>query len=191
MLNNYFFTIKKHSFQIFEKFKTCEIWEIPISLNKNNTMKKQLLFICLILFISCKKTETINKVNIENQISNQNNNIALETISKKNSIVESQQNIENPKRSKIINSKFELELLFGIWTNDPKGPHADFDLNEKYFYVVDYDGNGDMPYIINQDTIKVFYKDFTSIGIINNVTKDSLLIDWDGNGISKYVKWKN
>ena len=48
-----------------------------------------------------------------------------------------------------------------------------------------------MPYIINEDTIKVFYNDFVSVGVIKDVTKDTLKIDWDENGISNYVKWTN
>ena len=83
-----------------------------------------------------------------------------------------------------------MALLFGIWTYDPVGPHADFELTKKSFYVVDYEGDGNMPYIINQDTLKVFYKDYVSVGIIKGVTKDTLKIDWDKNGIVNCVKWK-
>jgi len=83
-----------------------------------------------------------------------------------------------------------VNLLFGIWTNDPDGPHADFDLNKHFFYVVDYDGNGEMPYLINRDTIKVFYNDFESKGIISKVTKDTLSINWDESGITTYTRWR-
>ena len=83
-----------------------------------------------------------------------------------------------------------MNLLFGVWTYDPKGPHADFELTKKSFYVVDYDGDADMPYILNQDTIRVYYNDYVSVGIIKNATKDTLKIDLDENGITNYVKWK-
>lgn len=63
-------------------------------------------------------------------------------------------------------------------------------MTKKSFYVVDHDGDGDMPYIINHDTIRVYYNDYVSIGIIKNATKDTLKIDWDKNGITNYVKWK-
>jgi hypothetical protein len=110
----------------------------------------------------------------------------IQTVTKKNA----RQNNEHPKQTKIINPKFNLKLLFGIWTYDPEGPHADFELTKKSFYVVDYDGNGDMPYIINRDTITVYYPDYVSVGIIKSVTKDTLKIDWDKNGIVNCVKWK-
>lgn len=100
------------------------------------------------------------------------------------------ENINRPKESKIIKSKVDLKLLFGIWTYDPNGPHADFELTNKSFYVVDYDGDGDMPYVLKQDTIKVYYNDYVSIGIIKSVTKDTLKMDWDKNGVVNYVKWK-
>jgi hypothetical protein len=138
-------------------------------------MKIQLLFIIALIIFSCQKVENGNKTNVVEKVSEKNTNI---------------EKAERPKQSKIVNSKFDLELLFGIWTYDPNGPHADFELTRKSFYVVDYDGNGDMPYVINQDTIKVYYEDYESVGIIKAVTKDTLKIDWDKNGIVNCVKWK-
>lgn len=137
-------------------------------------MKIQLLFITLII-ISCQKVENENKIKVVEKVSEMNTNI---------------EKVERQEQPEIINPKFDLNLLFGIWTYDPNGPHADFELTRKSFYVVDYDGNGDMPYVINQDTIKVFYEDYESIGIIKSVTKDTLKIDWDKNGIVNCVKWK-
>lgn len=154
-------------------------------------MKKYFLIICVLIIISCKKNDIAKEATIENTTSQKKENKTIETVSEKNTNIESVPNNDRPKQSKIINSKFDLELLFGIWTLDPKGPHADFDLTKKSFYVVDYDGNGDMPYIINQDTIKVYYTDFISVGIIKNVTKDTLKIDWDQNGTTNYIKWKS
>ncbi|MGL2987181.1 hypothetical protein ACSVH5_06255 [Flavobacterium sp. RSSA_27] len=153
-------------------------------------MKKYLLFIFVLIIISCTKKESTKKANIEKSTIDKTENRIVETVSEKNTDIENVQNIEQPKQSKIINPKFDSKLLFGIWTYDPEGPHADFQLTKKSFYVVDYDGNGDMPYLINKDTIKVYYKDFISVGIIKNATKDTLKIDWDENGITNYVKWK-
>ncbi|MES2543950.1 MAG: hypothetical protein V4548_03630 [Bacteroidota bacterium] len=152
-------------------------------------MKKYLLIICVLIVISCKKKESIKETNIENSTPKKENRI-VERVSEKNTDIESEQNIDRPKQSKIIKSKFDMKLLFGIWTYDPEGPHADFELTKKSFYVVDYDGDGDIPYIINQDTIRVYYNDYVSVGIIKNATKDTLKIDWDESGITNYVKWK-
>lgn len=149
-------------------------------------MKKYLFIVCLIILVSCNKTESIKEKHVENSILSKKENKIVESISEKNSAIEN----KRPKQSKIIKSKFDLNLLFGIWASDPDGPHADFELTKKSFYVVDYDGDGAMPYILNHDTIKVFYEDYVRVGIIKSVTKDTLKIDWGGNGIVNCIKWK-
>ena len=141
-------------------------------------MKKYIILVCIFIVVSCKKVE-----------SGKQNGI-VKTVSEKNIEIEKAQNVERPKQTEIINPRFDLNLLFGIWTYDPNGPHADFELTKKSFYVVDYDGNGDMPYSINQDTIKVYYPDYISIGIIKSVTKDTLKIEWDKTAVINCVKWK-
>ena len=149
-------------------------------------MKKYLFIVCLIILVSCNKTESIKEKHVENSILSKKENKIVESISEKNSAIENKRS----KQSKIIKSKFDLNLLFGIWASDPDGPHADFELTKKSFYVVDYDGDGAMPYILNYDTIKVFYEDYVRVGIIKSVTKDTLKIDWGGNGIVNCIKWK-
>lgn len=153
-------------------------------------MKKNLLFICLIIIISCAKKESTVDANSKNSTIPKTENRITDTVSEKHTDIESVTTTDRPAESKIIKSKFDVKLLFGIWTYDPNGPHADFQLTKKSFYVVDYDGDGDMPYIINHDTIKVFYNDYTGVGIIKNASNDTLQIDWDGNGTINYVKWK-
>mgnify|MGYP003478135184 CR=1 FL=1 len=96
-------------------------------------MKKYLLIIWILTAISCEKKESVNDVNIENSTLPKKESRIVETVSEKNTDIESVQNIDRPKESKIIKSKFDIKLLFGIWTNDPEGPHADFDLNKKSF----------------------------------------------------------
>lgn len=150
-------------------------------------MKKYLSIIYLIILVSCNKTESRKEKHVENSILPKKENTIVESVSEKSTDIE---NSKHPKQSKIINSKFDLNLLFGIWASDPDGPHADFELTKKSFYVVDYDGDGAMPYILNHDTIKVYYEDYVRVGIIKSVTKDTLKIDWDKNGIVNCVKWK-
>ena len=153
-------------------------------------MKKSLLIFYVFFAISCNRNGNVEEIKIKNSTFKKKENIIIDTISETKSDRENIQNIYISNKSKIVKSKFDLELLFGIWTYDPEGPHADFELTRKSFFVVDYDGNGHMPYIINQDTIKVFYSDYISVGIIKNATKDTLKIDWDENGTTNYVKWK-
>lgn len=98
-------------------------------------------------------------------------------------------NIQRPSTSS-IKTNLDTTLLFGIWTSDPDGPHADFELTGKSFYVVDYDGDGDMPYELNGKKIKIYYNDFIQEGKIISVSKDTLKIQWkDFDNIKNYVKW--
>ena len=98
-------------------------------------------------------------------------------------------NINRPKKSK-IKTNLDTTLLFGIWTSDLKGPHADFQLSHNSFYVVDYDGDGDMPYDLNDRKIKIYYNDFIQEGEIISVDKDTLKIMWkEYDNVNNYVRW--
>lgn len=152
-------------------------------------MKISYTLIFLILF-SCKRNQLNNEFKSESKTNQYIGKDSLKLIERKLIEKNSFNKGKIEVSSKIINSKFDINLLFGIWTYDPKGPHADFHLSRKSFYVVDYDGNGEMPYLIHKDSIKVFYNDFTSVGIITYVTNDSLIIDWDNSGNMYYTKWK-
>ena len=97
---------------------------------------------------------------------------------------------DKPTKSSIVNSKFAENNLFGIWTVDLKGPHADFELNKDFYYIVDYDGNGDMLYTIKDDSIVVFLKDLITKGQINKAQNDTLQISWDNEKSTIYFRWK-
>ncbi len=99
-----------------------------------------------------------------------------------------QQKIATEKQ-KIINSSFPVKNLFGIWTKDPNGSHADFELTETSFYDADFDGNGYMPYEINDNKIKVHYPDSEKTGLIKKAKNDSLVIYWASGEYSTYVRW--
>lgn len=90
-----------------------------------------------------------------------------------------------------INSKIDTGLLFGIWTTDPTGPHADFVLSKNSYYIVDYDGDGDMRYELIGNDLKIYFKDFTKEGNILSVDRDSLKIKWKhSDQAENYVRWK-
>ena len=113
------------------------------------------------------------------------------TVSEYNTDIASNENIERPTKSQIINSAIDTTLLFGIWTLDPNGPHADFWLTVEDFYVVDYDGDGSMPYLLIKDSIEIFYNDFKQKGKIEKVTSDSLTIHWEAAALpTTYTKWE-
>jgi hypothetical protein len=98
-------------------------------------------------------------------------------------------NIGRPNSS-IISTHLDTALLFGIWSSDPEGPHSDFWLTSKSFFVVDYDGDGDMPYELTDRKLRIYYNDFIKEGKIISVDKDTLKIMWkDFDNINNYVRW--
>jgi hypothetical protein len=84
----------------------------------------------------------------------------------------------------------DTALLFGTWTTDPEGPHADFKWTKKSFFMVDYDENGDMPFELIDRKLKVYFNDFIQEGTIQSVGKDSLIITWDDfDQAITYIRW--
>lgn len=135
-----------------------------------------------------------SELNGYNELAN-DANLKTFTISEYNTDDESIPNIQRPDKSEIINSSIPTTQLFGIWVQDPspETPHATFKLTEKSFYVVDYDGDGAMPYIINGDSITVYYNDFVLKGILlPSKEKEQLTIHWNNSKKpTVYYVWKN
>lgn len=156
---------------------------------------KVALFLMSLFFIvhsSCnnEKTATSGKDALErNDSLNQDGENAIDSSkSKSSSVVD--EHVKHPIASK-INTKLDTALLFGIWTINPNGPHADFVLSKNSYYVVDYDGDGDMPYELKGNDLKIYFKDFTQEGKILSVDKDSLKINWkNSDNAENYVRWK-
>ena len=154
--------------------------------------------------ISCKnekKNDTLNlktenelktgSVNSYNELANTQNRKTL-TVSEYNTDNTEIENIERPKKTIIRNLAIDTTKAFGIWTQDPNGPHADFWLTAKSFYVVDYDGNGAMPYILDKNEITIFYNDFVQKGVITSTENETLNIKWsDIDEETVYVKFEN
>lgn len=98
-------------------------------------------------------------------------------------------NLIEVQKSIITNPAFPIENILGIWAEDLSGPHADFELTKNYFYVVDYDGNGDIPYEINDNKIKIHFPDSEQIGLIKKAKNDSLIIYWASGEFTTYLRW--
>jgi nitrous oxide reductase accessory protein NosL len=98
--------------------------------------------------------------------------------------------LERPEKT-VIETAFDTKLLFKTWVIDPAGPHADFILSKKSFYVVDYDGDGDMPYILNGNKLTIYYEDHVQEADIISVSKSNLVLKWkDVEEPTTYVVWK-
>lgn len=103
------------------------------------------------------------------------------------------ENIENVKRPALstIATTLDTALLFHAWTLNPDGPHADFDFTAESFYVVDYDGNGDMPYDLIDQHLKIYYNDFIQEGEIVFISSDTMKILWaDVQEPTAFVRWR-
>lgn len=97
--------------------------------------------------------------------------------------------IDRPEKS-LVKTKLDTTLLFNIWTTDRNGPHADFELSGKSFFVVDYDGDGDMPYLLLGKKITIYYNDFVEEGEITFLKKDTLQIRWKSADVdTQYLSW--
>jgi hypothetical protein len=71
-------------------------------------MKKYLLIVSLLIVISCKKKENVNEAKNENSALSKKDSRIIVTGFHKNKYLKSIQNINRPKHTKIINSKFDL-----------------------------------------------------------------------------------
>ncbi len=137
------------------------------------------------------KKDTTYKVTGYNELADEGN-LRHYGISEYNTDLENIKNIDRPKTSQLIDIAVDTSLLFNIWTLDPKGPHADFWIRRGEFFVVDYDGDGAMPYILDRDSLTIFYNDFIQKGRILKVTSENLTIKWnDADGSTDYLRWKN
>lgn len=98
--------------------------------------------------------------------------------------------IERPKKS-VVGTSLNTKLLFNTWVIDREGPHADFVLSPKSFYVVDYDGDGDMPYILNGNKLSIYYEDSVQEAEILSVSATTLVMKWkDSEEPVTYEVWK-
>lgn len=172
-----------------------------MTLSKMGSMKQILTsFFLIILAVSCNNQNSISAIKAENSSSvdtNRHGYNELANPDNKNNFTISDYNTDNPANKNIerpskfvIKTQLDTALLFGIWTSDPEGPHADFDLSSKSFFVVDYDGDGDMPYELIGNKMKIYYNDFIQEGEIISDGKNSLKIRWkDFEEINTYVRW--
>ncbi|MFP9100887.1 hypothetical protein ACLI09_17710 [Flavobacterium sp. RHBU_24] len=97
--------------------------------------------------------------------------------------------IKRPEHS-FVKTKLDTTLLYNIWTTDPNGPAADFVISNKSFYLADYDGDGDMPFLLLGTKLSIFYEHYIEDGEITFLKKDTLKIRWKGIDTDiTYVTW--
>ena len=96
---------------------------------------------------------------------------------------------QKKRKTKIEKIAFPLENILGIWSQNQDDPHADFEITKSHFELVDYDGNGEMQYEINDNKIKVYYPDSELVGLIKKAENDSLTIYWSSGNCLTYTRW--
>lgn len=165
-------------------------------------MKYILLLLLSFIIISCKEnkhssSEVESKLKTThtssfNELSPAQEPQKTHTVSEFNTDDTEIENIQRPQKTIFRNLAVDTTQVFGIWTQDPNGQHADFMLTKASFFVVDYDGNGDMPYVLDRNEISIFYNDFIQKGIITSTENETLTIMWsDSDKATTYVKFEN
>jgi len=79
------------------------------------------------------------------------------------------------------------QKLIGIWT-DGSSDNATFDIKKDSIFYVDQFKS--YRYSLNQDSIKIYYPDFTYTAKVYFID-DTLVMDSQDDGIAKFWKFKN
>ena len=147
----------------------------------------RILTATLIIFIfSCQNEKDTNSMTLKSE-----RKIETDSTTVYKSEKRKHKNIKQPKKTIIRNLEIDTTKLFGLWSQDPTGPFADFYISSKSFNVVDFDGEGIEPYIIDKNNITVFYGNLIHNGIITLVENDTLKIQWTGTSFeTKYLKFQ-
>ncbi len=99
-------------------------------------------------------------------------------------------NIHRPKKS-VIKTTLDTSLLFDVWVSDTTAPVADFDVSQKFWNIQDYDGDSQIPYILEDKNLKIYYNDFLQEVKILSLSKDTIVIKWaDFDKETYYVRWR-
>ncbi len=92
--------------------------------------------------------------------------------------------------SRIVNSRYPVNKLFGIWVLDLTAPHADFWLDEDSFYLAENDEEGNRPYLIEEDSIHIYFQTQKAKARIVKATGDTLILRIDGGEDNVYLRWQ-
>ena len=114
---------------------------ITITMKINQYFRLSSITIIITLCVCCKRepSQTVKATKTDttshgyNELVNPDNDRML-TISDYNEDNPEVKNIDRPAAS-TIKTDLDTKLLFDRWTTDPEGPHADFDLTSKSFFV--------------------------------------------------------
>lgn len=92
--------------------------------------------------------------------------------------------------SRIEYPRFPVERLLGFWVLDLSAPHADIWLDEDWFYAAETDEEGNRPYVILDDSLKVYYKNYQMKARIVRATGDTLVLRINEGEDATYLRWR-
>ncbi|MFY0605610.1 MAG: hypothetical protein JXR10_02775 [Cyclobacteriaceae bacterium] len=96
-----------------------------------------------------------------------------------------------PSQPVFRNLQIDTSKLFGVWTIDASFPNADFLIDKDKYYIADFDGDPYIPYILEGDSLTLFFEWGKETSRISLPTSD-LLMMLNKNGLTtRYERFKN
>jgi len=155
----------------------------------------KLIYILPLLFFACTSKEEAPKNETRSSISDK---VLMEYKRgmevEENSIIMQErwnETLVRPDVSSIVDFKYLTEDLFQTWTFAIGGlADSSFSIDKDAFRP----SGQTFMYTINQDSIRIFNDsdqgDGVDRGVINKLSKDSLIIDFSDGGIDKYIHFR-
>ena len=94
------------------------------------------------------------------------------------------------QESRIEYPRFPVERVFGIWAVDLTAPHADIWLDKEGFYAAEADEEGTCPYVLFDDAMTIYYKNYTAKARIVRATGDTLVLRINEGEEVTYLRWR-
>ena len=96
-----------------------------------------------------------------------------------------------PSHPVIRNLQIDTSKLFGVWANEHSYPNAAFSIDKDDYYIADFDGDPVVQYILDGDSITLFFEWGKKTSRIS-IPKPDLLIMTDEDGQTyQYRRFKN
>lgn len=96
-----------------------------------------------------------------------------------------------PSRPILRNLKVDTSQLFGVWANEHSYPNASFLINKDEYYIADYDGDPVVPYILDGDSLTLFFEWGEQTSRISLPTPNLLIMSSENDLTSQYERFEN
>ncbi|WP_420583276.1 hypothetical protein [Reichenbachiella sp.] len=96
-----------------------------------------------------------------------------------------------PSRPVFRNVQVDTSQLFGVWANEHSSPNAAFLIDKDKYYIADFDGDPVVPYILNGDSLTLFFEWGKQTSRISLPTPDLLIMSSENGLTSQYQRFEN